>query len=190
VVKSGVPDGGLFDPTCGIASREEAEKLTWEILEPHLAEAKKATTIGLIRSPEWTGRLSTKRPKGPVPELHAQTPFFSVVYALTSAREQYADVLLSDLDELSKQCSLRMVLLDRMPQDVELWKVVIDPDNLRLKPDQQSAPYSEIMEDRYYYSITWQFTASAVSAASLPLVVALLRLGYDELRFEFSKSMR
>jgi hypothetical protein len=125
--KENVPDGGLFDPTCGITSREEAEEVAWKILAPHLAEAKKSTTINLIRGAEWTARLVSKRPKGPVPELHAQTPFFSVVYALVSAREGYEDVPLSTLDDLSKQYALRMNVFSQFPLDVDCWRVVIDP---------------------------------------------------------------
>jgi hypothetical protein len=186
----GTPDGGLLDPTCGITSRDEAEKVAWEILAPHVAEAKRSTSLNLLRSPEWTGKVVSKRPQGPVPELHAQTPFFYVVYKLTLAREHYEDVLLSDLDDLSKGYGLRMNVLSPIPLDVDCWKVVIDPEHLRLKPSEQEPSYFEAMEDRYYYSVTWNFNARAISDATSPLVVALLRLGFDELRYEFSRSMR
>lgn len=189
--QEGSADGGLFDSSRQAESKEQAEARALETLKPYADEANRVSTRELISANEWLGRCITKRPKGPVPELRAQTQFFCLVYELASAREQYEEVKLTDLEELAKGSSIRLTLLDRITYDIELWKVILDPDGRQIKPQTMFPPQVEYMGGKTYHSAAWHFTAEDFASTPRPITVALLRIPvFDELRYTFPSEMR
>jgi len=186
-----VKTGGIFDSAPSASSPEDAQRIAMQILKPYADEAQRLSTKTLMTSKEWLGRCVTKWPKGPIPELRAHTQFFGIVYALSTGREQYEDVALTDLEELSRSCAIRLSLTDQIDFDVDLWKVILDPDGLRIKPEAMLPPNIEPIGHKTFHSVWWQFKADDFAAAPRPMTVALLRIPiFDEIRYTFAADMR
>lgn len=183
---------GIFDSArARSGSLEEFETLAWDTLAPHVEEARKAESSYLFtRGDEWLARLISTRVYGPIPEMRANTPFVAIVWALVKAREEYDDVILTDLEELARTCAVRISLMDSDPQDLERWKVIIDPDGLRIKPTIMLPISIEPVGDQLLQSAWWQLDSETFANAPRPLTVALVRPPFPELRYVFRAEMR
>jgi hypothetical protein len=123
-------------------------------------------------------------PSGPIPNVLVSTSYRQAVLFALSKRLDYEDVDLNEISKMTDPVIIYSFSDSDLRHDLETWKVVVDPDGSRLKPN-RTWPTIEYKPDGYW----WHFCSNLFAADEFELArnggltIALVRAHLGEIRY-------
>lgn len=145
-------------------------------------------------SEEWTAKpiLNNGFALRGAPNVTVRTPFANVVWKCIQARRDYEDVDPTQLyAEFKTHVSMNVWFVDHdTRQDIDSWRIVLDPDGLRAKPEYLQ-PEVSWQNSYWYHSLGGYFNGiDLYSAPRRDLTIAVVRGWEGEVRYVLPASAR